>query len=171
MGEHQIKSKARVAAHGEVFTNKREVNAMLDLVKQETERLDSRFLEPACGDGNFLIEILHRKLSICEARVKSGQYTQLQYEHDAVLSVSSIYGIELFFDFFNFRTVKSVSLPWAWRGDRGDEWFDSHRCVDRCETVRDWKVEGFTDFNLCSDEWSEERHPACMPYAAYGAHL
>lgn len=95
MGEHQIKSKARVAAHGEVFTNKREVNAMLDLVKQETERLDSRFLEPACGDGNFLIEILHRKLSICEARVKSGQYTQLQYEHDAVLSVSSIYGIEI----------------------------------------------------------------------------
>ena len=50
----QIKSKERVAAHGEVFTNPREVNAMLDLVKPETERLDSRFLEPACGDGNFL---------------------------------------------------------------------------------------------------------------------
>ena len=55
---HQIKSKERVAAHGEVFTSEREVNAMLDLVKQETERIDSRFLEPACGDGNFLIEIL-----------------------------------------------------------------------------------------------------------------
>ena len=62
----QIKSKKRVADHGEVFTNEREVNAMLDLVKQETERLDSRFLEPACGDGNFLIEILRRKLFICE---------------------------------------------------------------------------------------------------------
>ncbi|MFA7494392.1 MAG: hypothetical protein WCZ43_12885 [Proteiniphilum sp.] len=50
----QIKSKRRVADHGEVFTADREVNAMLDLVKQETERIDSRFLEPACGDGNFL---------------------------------------------------------------------------------------------------------------------
>ena len=91
----QIKSKDRVVAHGEVFTNPREVNAMLDLVKSETERLDSRFLEPACGDGNFLIEILRRKLAVCEARVKSKQYTQLQYEENAVLAVSSIYGIEL----------------------------------------------------------------------------
>ncbi|MBQ0123622.1 MAG: hypothetical protein KBS58_02115 [Bacteroidales bacterium] len=94
----QIKSKERVAAHGEVFTNEREVNAMLDLVKQETERLDSRFLEPACGDGNFLIEILRRKLAICEARARAKQYTQLQYEQNAVLSVSSIYGIELLQD-------------------------------------------------------------------------
>ena len=61
---HQIKSRERVAAHGEVFTSEREVNAMLDLVKQETERIDSRFLEPACGDGNFLIEILRRKLAV-----------------------------------------------------------------------------------------------------------
>ena len=91
----QIKSKERVAAHGEVFTNEREVNAMLDLVKAETERLDSRFLEPACGDGNFLIKILERKLAICEARVKAKQYTQLQYEHDAIVAISSIYGIEL----------------------------------------------------------------------------
>ena len=54
----RIKSKERVSTHGEVFTNLREVNAMLDLVKPETERIDSRFLEPTCGDGNFLIEIL-----------------------------------------------------------------------------------------------------------------
>lgn len=71
---------------------------MLDLVKPETERLDSRFLEPACGDGNFLIEILRRKLAICEARVKAKQYTQLQYEHDAIWAISSIYGIELLAD-------------------------------------------------------------------------
>ena len=58
----QVKSKKRVAEHGEVFTNEREVNAMLDLVKQETERIDSRLLEPACGTGNFLIEILNRQL-------------------------------------------------------------------------------------------------------------
>ena len=57
----QIKSKKRVSEHGEVYTSEREVNNMLDLVKQETERLDSRFLEPACGDGNFLIKVLERK--------------------------------------------------------------------------------------------------------------
>lgn len=94
----QIKSKKRVADHGEVFTNPREVNAMLDLVKQETERIDSRFLEPACGDGNFLIEILRRKLAVCRQRVEAKQYTQLQYEQNAVLAVSSIYGIELLAD-------------------------------------------------------------------------
>ena len=59
--KRQIKSKQRVTDHGEVFTSQREVNAMLDLVKQETERIESRFLEPACGDGNFLAEILRRK--------------------------------------------------------------------------------------------------------------
>ena len=62
----QIKSKERVRERGEVFTAEREVNAMLDLVKDETERIDSTFLEPACGDGNFLAEILRRKLAVCE---------------------------------------------------------------------------------------------------------
>lgn len=66
----QIKSKDRVANHGEVFTNIREVNAMLDLVKDETHRIDSRFLEPACGTGNFLIEVLRRKLEVVENRYK-----------------------------------------------------------------------------------------------------
>ena len=94
----QIKSKRRVADHGEVFTNPREVNAMLDSVKQETDRLDSRFLEPACGDGNFLIEILRRKLAVCRQRAEARQYTQLQYEQNAVLAVSSLYGIELLAD-------------------------------------------------------------------------
>lgn len=98
MPKEQIKSRERVAAHGEVFTSEREVNAMLDLVRPETERLDSRFLEPACGDGNFLIEILRRKLAICESRVREKKYTQLQYEQNAVLAVSSIYGIELLAD-------------------------------------------------------------------------
>ena len=61
--ERQVKSRQRVADHGEVFTAQREVDAMCDLVKQETERIDSRFLEPACGDGNFLSVILKRKLT------------------------------------------------------------------------------------------------------------
>ena len=64
----QVKSRERVAEHGEVFTAEREVNAMLDLVKQETERVDSRFLEPACGDGNFVAEILRRKLEAAKKR-------------------------------------------------------------------------------------------------------
>ena len=64
----QVKSKKRVADHGEVFTAEREVNAMLDLVKQETERIESRFLEPACGSGNYLVEVLKRKLNVVEER-------------------------------------------------------------------------------------------------------
>ena len=91
----QIKSKARVSAHGEVFTNEREVNAMLDLVKHETERIDSRFLEPACGDGNFLAEILRRKLAVCRSFVQQKKFTQMEYEKNIVLAVSSIYGIEI----------------------------------------------------------------------------
>ncbi len=62
--EKQVVSKQRVAEHGEVYTAQREVNAMLDLVKQETERIESRFLEPACGNGNFLAEVLKRKLPV-----------------------------------------------------------------------------------------------------------
>ena len=94
----QIKSRDRVQQHGEVFTNEREVNAMLDLVKHETERIDSRFLEPACGDGNFLAEILRRKLRVCRHFVEQGKNTQLEYEKNVVLAVSSIYGIELLTD-------------------------------------------------------------------------
>jgi type I restriction-modification system DNA methylase subunit len=66
--ESQVISKKRVADHGEVLTGNREVNAMLDLVKQETERIESRFLEPACGTGNFLAVILERKLAVVEKR-------------------------------------------------------------------------------------------------------
>ena len=91
----QVITKKRVADHGEVLTGKREVNAMLDLVKQETERIDSRFLEPACGNGNFLTVILERKLAVVEKRY--GQ-SQLDFERYAVLAVSSIYGIDILED-------------------------------------------------------------------------
>jgi hypothetical protein len=88
----QIVSKERVAQYGEVYTSKREVNAMLDLVKQETDRIDSRFLEPACGTGNFLAEILRRKLSVAEKKYRK---SPLEYERNAVLAISSIYGIDI----------------------------------------------------------------------------
>lgn len=89
----QVISKKRVTDHGEVFTAEREVNAMLDLVKQETERIDSRFLEPACGTGNFLFEILRRKLNVIE-KERGYHRNQLDYERYAILAVSSIYGID-----------------------------------------------------------------------------
>ncbi len=89
----QIKSRQRVAQHGEVFTNSREVNAMLDLVRDESFRLDSRFLEPACGDGNFLIEILRRKLSLLKD-IKS----TTEWEFQSLIAVGSCYGIELLED-------------------------------------------------------------------------
>jgi hypothetical protein len=95
MTEKQVISKKRVVDHGEVLTGRREVNAMLDLVKQETERIDSRFLEPACGTGNFLAEILERKLNVVKVRYAKNQ---LDYERNAVLGVSSIYGIDILED-------------------------------------------------------------------------
>ena len=88
----QVKSKQRVTDHGEVFTAQREVNAMLDLVKQETERIDSRFLEPACGDGNFLAEILRRKLTVVKNRYRR---SSLDYEKYAVVAATSIYGVDI----------------------------------------------------------------------------
>lgn len=97
----QIKSKQRVSDHGEVFTADREVKAMLDLVKQETERVDSRFLEPACGDGNFLAEILRRKLEAAKRRAippKKKKPLPLEFEKQTVVAISSIYGVDLLID-------------------------------------------------------------------------
>ncbi|AJR24369.1 MULTISPECIES: restriction endonuclease subunit M [unclassified Sphingobium] len=90
-----IKTRQRVIDHGEVFTDEREVNAMLDLVKSETQRIDSRFLEPACGSGNFLIEVLRRKLEIVEERYGRGQ---LEFERYSILALGSIYGVDLLED-------------------------------------------------------------------------
>jgi hypothetical protein len=90
-----IKSKKRVADHGEVFTPPWLVEKMLDLVKSETERIDSRFLEPACGSGNFLLPVLKRKLAAVDKRYKSSQFERL---HHALLGVMCIYGVELLKD-------------------------------------------------------------------------
>ena len=90
-----VKSKERVANHGEVLTPQWIINAMLHLVKQETERIDSRFLEPACGTGNFLAEVLRRKLDQVE---KIYRRSQLDFERNLVLAVSSIYGIDILED-------------------------------------------------------------------------
>ena len=90
-----VKSKQRVADHGEVFTPAWMVEAMLDLVKDESERIDSRFLEPACGSGNFIVQILRRKLAAVE--LKYGQ-SDFERRHFALLGLMCIYGIELLAD-------------------------------------------------------------------------
>lgn len=90
-----VKSKQRVADHGEVFTPAWMVEAMLDLVKGETERIDSRFLEPACGSGNFIVQILRRKLTVVELKYGKSDFER---QHYALLALMCIYGIELLAD-------------------------------------------------------------------------
>lgn len=128
----QIKSRDRVRDQGEVFTAEREVNAMLDLVKQETERIESRFLEPACGDGNFLIKILERKLNRVEQLYKA---SRRQWEQYATVAVCSIYGIELMEDnlrecrdrLYNYVVERSQQLPFS--GTANEGWLKSVRFV------------------------------------------
>lgn len=93
-----IKSKKRVADHGEVFTPPWLVEAMLDLVKDESKRIDSRFLESACGSGNFLKQILIRKLAAVESRYGRSEFER---NHYALLALMCIYGIELLHDNIN----------------------------------------------------------------------
>ena len=90
-----IKSKQRVVDHGEVFTPAWMVDAMLDLVKGETERIDSRFLEPACGSGNFLVRIIQRKLTAVELKFGKSDFEKRHY---ALLALMCTYGIELLTD-------------------------------------------------------------------------
>ena len=93
--EKQIKDKSRVSNFGEVLTSKREVLDMLNLVNTETTRLDSRFLEPACGDGNFLTEVLNFKLDILEKKYSKNQY---EFEKFSIQIFTSIYGIDILED-------------------------------------------------------------------------
>lgn len=93
--EKLVRSKRRVADHGEVFTPRWMVEAMLDLVKGESERIDSRFLEPACGSGNFIVKVLRRKLAAVERKFGKSDFEK---QHYALLALMCIYGIELLAD-------------------------------------------------------------------------
>ena len=158
--EAQVVCKKRVAEHGEVLTGKREVNAMLDLVKQETERIESRFLEPACGTGNFLAEILERKLRVVEKRYAK---SQLEYERNAVVAVSSVYGIDIqednvrqcrqrLFDLFNLNYLRVFSSK------TNDECRESVRFILQCNIIhgdaRSLKTVGETPRPIVFSEWS-----------------
>ena len=93
--ERLVKSRQRVADHGEVFTPAWLVEGMLDLVRDESERIDSRFLEPACGAGNFLIPVLRRKLATVQARYAKSSFER---RHQGLLGLMCVYGIELLAD-------------------------------------------------------------------------
>jgi len=90
-----VKSKQRVADHGEVFTPTWLVEVMLDLVKDESERVDARFLEPACGSGNFLVQVLRRKLAAVERKFSRSDFER---QHYALLALMCVYGIEILAD-------------------------------------------------------------------------
>lgn len=94
MAQHK-NSRYRITEHGEVFTKDREVKAMCDLAKKETEKIQSLILEPACGDGNFLAEILTRKLKTVDKKYKANQILWLKSSFEAL---SSLYGIDILFD-------------------------------------------------------------------------
>lgn len=100
-----MRSKQRVADHGEVFTPAWMVEAMLDLVESESQRIDSRFLEPACGTGNFLIPVLRRKLAAVELKFGKSDFEKRHY---ALLGVMCVYGIELLED--NIRECRKNML-------------------------------------------------------------
>lgn len=121
----QVKSKQRVADHGEVFTNQREVNAMLDLVKEESDRIDSRFLEPAMGDGNFLAEVLNRKLNTVDAKYKTIQF---DWERNAVIAVSSIYGVDILED----NAIECRNRLYSIFIDRYSSLFKNN-CIEECK--------------------------------------
>lgn len=114
MEEQQIKSRQRVAERGEVFTAEREVNAMLDLVKQETERIDSRFLEPACGNGNFLVEILRRKLEVIRRQYQK-QLSELELQ--TTIALSSIYGVDIMKDNVEECCQRLLDIVCSWYSD------------------------------------------------------
>jgi hypothetical protein len=129
MSKEQIKSKERVANHGEVFTSQREVDAMLGLVEHETERADSRFLEPACGNGNFLAPILVNKLQKLKDRYGK---SQLEFERYSVVAVGSVYGVDILED--NVRQCRE-RLKNIFDNSYSDLY--GERCKDECrEAVR-----------------------------------
>ncbi len=116
-----VRSKRRVADHGEVFTPPELVQAMLNLVRSESERIEARFLEPACGSGNFLVPVLKRKLATVRARYGSSDF---ELRHHGLLALMSIYGIELLADNVeecrqNLLEVAAADLNF----DEGDEWY------------------------------------------------
>ncbi|WP_374157427.1 N-6 DNA methylase [Mycobacterium sp. G7A2] len=128
-----VKSKMRVADHGEVFTPSWMVEAMLDLVKGESTRIDARFLEPACGSGNFLVPVLTRKLAVVHARYGRSDFEK---RHQALLALMSIYGVELLNDNVDDcrRDLLAVLTEYL-AVDVGSEWYTAAKRVVEANIV------------------------------------
>ncbi|MGB3329799.1 MAG: N-6 DNA methylase [Thermomicrobiales bacterium] len=125
--ERLVKSRQRVADHGEVFTPAWLVEAMLDLVKDESERIDARVLEPACGSGNFLVPVLARKLATVRRRYRRNAFEQ---RHHALLALMCIYGIELLADNAEECRDNLAALFIAFLGvSEDDPWAKAARAV------------------------------------------
>ncbi|QQS25360.1 MAG: N-6 DNA methylase [Actinomycetota bacterium] len=133
-GEALVKSRRRVADHGEVFTPAWLVEAMLDLVKGESERIDARFLEPACGSGNFLVPVLRRKLATVHERFGRSDFEK---RHHALLALMCIYGIELLPDNAAECRVNLLHTLFDYLGKGvGDEWFGAAQVVVEANIVQ-----------------------------------
>ena len=129
-----VKSKQRVADHGEVFTPSWMVEDMLDLVRAESERIDSRVLEPACGSGNFLVPVLSRKFATVQARHGKSEFEKRHY---ALLALMCVYGIELLEDNAEECRDNLAELFNAFLGvDATDEWASAARVVLAVNIVR-----------------------------------
>jgi N-6 DNA Methylase len=129
-----VKSKQRVADHGEVFTPAWMVEAMLDLVKGETERIDSRFLEPACGDGSFLVPVLRRKLAAVELKYGQSDFERRNY---ALLGLMCVYGIELLQDNVADCRANLLAIFAEYLGlDPSDDFYRAAVCVISQNVVR-----------------------------------
>lgn len=125
--ERLVKSKQRVADHGEVFTPSWLVEDMLDLVRDESARIDSRFLEPACGSGNFLVPVLRRKLATVELRYGASDFERRHY---ALLALMCLYGIELLADnAAECRDNLAASFTSFLGGESDDVWEKAGRAV------------------------------------------
>lgn len=129
-----VKSRQRVVDHGEVFTPAWLVEDMLDLVKGESERIDSRFLEPACGSGNFLVPVLRRKLATVHVRFAASDFEK---RHHALLALMCIYGVELLQDNAEECRRNLLDTLFDFLGiGVGDEWFGAAHVVVHANIVQ-----------------------------------
>ena len=163
MTKNQIKSRKRVAERGEVFTAEREVKAMLDMVKPETDRIDSRFLEPACGNGNFLVEILRRKLSAVENLKHMWHRDKIAEKMSdfSVLAVSSIYGIDIMQDNVEESRVRMLSTLSEWYEKVTTGLYPLRDCIKgmkpTSELIEAWNF--ILDHNIMRGDFLTMAHP------------
>lgn len=150
-----VRSKQRVADHGEVFTPPHVVAAMIGLVHSEAERIDSRFLEPACGSGNFLVPVLRLKLSTVDARYRKSDF---EMRHQALLALMSIYGIELLADNVAECRENLLKVFTDHLRDQGHEWYAAARRVMAVNIVHgdalSMRAHGAGQHPITFAEWS-----------------